>query len=118
LDGGEGNEGGQGFGKVLEVPGGDERHSLPAAHRLPVALPPPDSFPPRSCAVARRVSLQGSAAPAAPTPIPADRSDTLPPPADRSGDAPPSTQPFAITVIPITVHHAIHRDATPFWVWF
>lgn len=30
------------------------------------------------------MSLQGSAAPAAPTPHPADRSDTLPPPADKT----------------------------------
>jgi hypothetical protein len=28
--------------------GGDERHSLPAAHRLSVALLPRDGFPPRS----------------------------------------------------------------------
>ena len=71
-----------------------------------------------SCAVARRVSPQGSAAPAAPTPHPADRSDILPPLADKSGGAPPSTLPFAITVNPVTVNHAIHRDATPFWVRF
>src|SRR6266540_5897805 len=46
------------------------------------------------------------------------RSLGYPSPADRSGGAPPSTLPFAITVNPVTVNHAIHRDATPFWVRF
>src|SRR5712671_4945002 len=59
----------------------------------------------------RPVTPWGSAAPAAPTLHPVDRSDILPPPADTSGGAPPSTLPFAITVNPVTVNHAIHRDA-------
>src|ERR1700686_3575397 len=70
-----------------------------------------------SCAVARPATPWGSAALAAPTLHPADRSDILPPPADKFGGAPPSTWPFAITVNVLDIgtivgdeldrHHAI-----------
>src|SRR6516165_9455014 len=55
----------------------------------------------RSCAVARRAGPVVSAVPVAPTPHPADRSDSLRPPAGKSGAAPPSTSPFAITMSPV-----------------
>jgi hypothetical protein len=53
----------------------------------------------------------GSAALTAPTPHPADRSDTRCPRVGKSDGAPPSTSLFAIAASPIAGDHAIQRGA-------
>src|SRR5262249_61494991 len=70
----------------------------------------------RSCAAVRRAAPAGSAPPAAPTPRPADRSDTRRPRVDKFDGAPPSTSLFAITASLSPANHAIRGDTADFWV--